>query len=216
MVNRLFLSLLLFLLLVPLVLQGQSDSSGVAYRKLGVNWNNNVPFLSYSARDFVNDFVVRRFQSGLPQSVITRTYAYSDKGHSPVSVSIRSCRVTYDLWEERYHVRIRTEKRSAYQSLQSLETVKRTCLVFIKDRIGHPSHYRGLRGSSIYFAVIVELNAISDRTVERMRRWLARSEEGSTMTGGAFFGSFVSIFVNRRIGSAERILRFRSPLHRVP
>jgi len=94
--------------------------------------------------------------------------------------------------------------------------VKKTCLVFIKDRIGRPQNYRNFRGASIYFAVIVELNAISDSTVERMRRWLARSEEGSKMTGGAFFGSFVSIFVNRRIGSAERVLRFRSPLHRVP
>ena len=28
--------------------------------------------------------------------------------------------------------------------------------------------------------------------------------------GEAFFGSFVSLFVNRRIGSAERVLRFRS------
>jgi hypothetical protein len=216
MVNRLFLLLLLFFLLGPLVLQGQAGSSGVAYRKLGVNWKNKVPFLSYSARDFVNPFVVKRLQSGLPQSVITRTYAYSDRDHSPVAISIRSCRITFDLWEERYHVQIRTEKRSAYQSIKSLETVKRTCLVFINDRIGKPSHFHDLRGSWIYFAVIVELNAISDRTVERMRRWLARSEEGSKMTGGAFFGSFVSIFVNRRIGSSERILRFRSPLHRVP
>jgi hypothetical protein len=124
--------------------------------------------------------------------------------------------VTYDLWEESYHVQIKTEKRSVYQSIKSLETVKRTCLVFIRDRIGYRFNYQHLRGSPVYFAVIVELNAISDRTVERMRRWLARSEEGSNMTGGAFFGSFVSIFVNRRIGSAERIVRFRSPLHRVP
>jgi hypothetical protein len=65
MVNRLFLLLLLFFLLGPLVLQGQAGSSGVAYRKLGVNWKNKVPFLSYSARDFVNPFVVKRLQSGL-------------------------------------------------------------------------------------------------------------------------------------------------------
>lgn len=216
MVNRLFLSLILSLLLVPVALQGQSGSSGVAYRKLGVNWRNAVPLLSYSARDFVNTFVKKRLQSGLPQSIVTRTFAYADNGKTPVAVSIRSCRVTYDLWEERYHVKIRTEKRSTYQSINSLETINRTCLVFIKDRIGRPADYRNLRGSSIYFAVIVELNAISDRTVERMRRWLAHSEEGSKMTSGAFFGSFVSIFVNRRIGSAERSIRFRSPLHRVP
>jgi len=216
MVKRLFLLPFLFSLLVPFALQGQSVSSAITYRKLGVNWKHDVPFVSYSARDFVNSFVVKRLQSGLPQSVVTRTYAYSDKARSPVAVSIRSCRVTYDLWEESYHVRIRTEKRTVYRSIKSLETLKRTCLVFINDRIGRPGNYRNLRDSPIYFAVIVELNAISDRTVERIRRWLARSEEGSKMTGGAFFGSFVSIFVNRQIGSAERILRFRSPLHRVP
>jgi len=216
MVNRLFPLLLLFFLLAPLALRGQSRSSAIAYRKLGVNWKNDVPYLSYSARDFVNAFVVRRFQSGLPQSVTTRTYAYSTMDRSPVAVSLRTCRVTYDLWEESYHIQIKTNKRSVYRSMNSLEAVKKTCLVFIKDRIGRPQNYRNFRGASIYFAVIVELNAISDSTVERMRRWLARSEEGSKMTGGAFFGSFVSIFVNRRIGSAERVLRFRSPLHRVP
>lgn len=216
MVNRLFLLFLLTFLIGPVALQGQSGSSAIASRKLGVNWKNEVPYLSYSARDFVNSFVVKRLQSGLPQSVVTRAYAYPTKGRSPVAVSLRTCRITYDLWEESYQVQIRTENRSTYRSINSLEAVKRTCFVFIKDRIGYPSNYRILRGSLIYFAVIIELNAISDRTVERMRRWLARSEEGSKMTGGAFFGSFVSIFVNRRIGSAERVLRLRSPQHRVP
>lgn len=216
MVKRSFLLLFLSILLVPFALQGQSHSRAISYRKLGVNWKNDIPYLSYSARDFVNSFVVRRFQSGLPQSVTVRTYAYPTKGRSPVAISLRTCRVTYDLWEESYHVQIKAENRNVYRSMNSLDAVKRTCLVFLKDRIGRASNYRNLRGSSIYFAVIVELNAISDDTVERMRRWLARSEEGSKMSSGAFFGSFVSIFVNRRIGSAERILRFRSPLHRVP
>ncbi|MBN1652791.1 MAG: hypothetical protein JXA30_03360 [Deltaproteobacteria bacterium] len=185
-------------------------------RKLGVNWINDTPALSFSARDFVNEFVRKRLQSGLPQNLAIRTYAYPEKGGSPAAIAVRSCRVIYDLWEETYHVQIKSEKRSSYHTLKRFDTVKRACLVYQKETIGKAVNYQRLQNQLIYFAVIVELNAISDDTVERIRRWLARSEEGSKITSGAFFGSFVSIFVNRRIGSAERILRFRSPLHRVP
>jgi hypothetical protein len=57
---------------------------------------------------------------------------------------------------------------------------------------------------------------MSDLTVERIRRWIARSGESGKLTGDGFFGSFVSIFVDRRMGSAERSLRFQSPLMWAP
>jgi hypothetical protein len=210
------LTLLLCLFAGTFSTHAQSTSSDVSIRKLGVNWKDETPYLSFSARDFFNSNLNKQLQSGLPQTIVTTLTGYSENSQTPVVVSIRSCRIIYDLWEEIYRVQIKTENRTTHQSIGSLETVQRVCLVFLNEKIGQPELYRPLKKKFITFAVTVELNAISDKTIESIRRWLAHSEEGSKLTGGAFFGSFVSVFVNRRIGSAERTLRFRSPLYLVP
>jgi hypothetical protein len=210
------LTLLLCLFAGAFSTHAQSTSSDASLRKLGVYWKDGTPYVSFSARDFFNNKLNKQLQSGLPQTIVTTLTGYSENSQTPVVVSIRSCRIVYDLWEEIYRVQIKTENRTTFQSIGSLETVQRVCLVFLNEKIGQPEHYRRLKNKSITFAVTVELNAISDKTIESIRRWLAHSEEGSKLTGGAFFGSFVSIFVNRRIGSAERTLRLRSPLYPVP
>ncbi|MCA9586650.1 MAG: hypothetical protein KC657_14945, partial [Myxococcales bacterium] len=58
--------------------------------------------------------------------------------------------------------------------------------------------------------VIVEVNPVSPKTLEQMRKWVSRPA-GSTGIGpgDALFGSFVGLFV-RQIGNADRTLRFRS------
>ena len=63
--------------------------------------------------------------------------------------------------------------------------------------------------------MIVELNPMSQDTVQRIRRWLAQPN-GNQLDGNAFFGSFVSIFVTRKMGNAEKTLTFRSELFSVP
>jgi hypothetical protein len=57
---------------------------------------------------------------------------------------------------------------------------------------------------------LIELNPLSSSTLARIRRWLARPRGDYNVEGKSFFGSFVSLFVNDRIGAAERVLRLRS------
>jgi len=48
-----------------------------------------------------------------------------------------------------------------------------------------------------------------------VRRWLSQGTGGGLDRGGAFFGSFVSVFVNPKIAEADRVLRLRSqPFYR--
>lgn len=216
MVKRLHLLLFFLVCLVFLQEIGYAQSSKITIRKLGVNWNKRVPSLSFSATDFANDDVHRRLRSGLPQTIITRIYAYSENGYRPLAISVLSCRVIYDLWHDLYRVQVKTERMSYQKSLLLKEDVQRACLMFSKFPLGMPNDYDRVHRKKIYFAVVVELNPISDKTVEQIKRWLARSDERNQLTSGAFFGSFVSIFVDRRIGSAEHSLSFRSPLYRVP
>jgi len=111
---------------------------------------------------------------------------------------------------------LETEHKSSSRTLKSSKEVEKVCLHPHNVLVGDADSYKRYHGKSIYFGVIIEHNPLSEKTVQRIRRWLARSGEGGRLSGEAFFGSFVSVFVNRKIGSAERSIQFRSQSFRVP
>lgn len=197
---------------VPGRAEAQDD---VASRRMGVRWNGRVPHLTFSARDLIDADARRKLESGLPQTLFMRTYAYRVRGRRPIAVNGRSCRVVYDLWEEVYRVQVQTESEDRSSTATSIDQVLRWCLVSRRVAVGTEEDWRDRAGDRVYFAVLVELNPLSPDTVQRIRRWLARPA-GGRVEGEAFFGSFVSLFVNRRIGEAERTVRFRSQTVSVP
>ena len=154
--------------------------------------------------------------SGLPQTIVLRVVAYSD-GSSPKSLAVhlRSCRVVYDLWEELFRVELLSDTGNATFRVRTVEDVLERCVVLRGTTIGVADDYRGRRGRTIHFGAIADLNPLSADTVQRIRRWIARPATDK-VDGDAFFGSFVSLFVNQRIGQAERTVRFRTPKSTVP
>lgn len=202
------------LALLAVLAAGAFAQEGVGSRRMGVRFEGSLPHLSFSARDLVTADVRRKLQSGLPQTIVLRIYAYTDGGRRPITIAPRQCRVVYDLWEEVYRVQIATADGDRSESVATLDAVASKCLVVRNMAVGTAEEYRSRSGQRVYFAVLVELNPLSPDTVQRIRRWLARG--GGRFDNDAFFGSFVSLFVNRRIGEAERTLRFRSQSVEVP
>lgn len=192
-----------------------ASAQNVARRQVGVHWHGGAPSLDFSGLDLADRAVREKLDSGLPQTLLMRVFAYRANGQ-PIAMAPRACRVTYDLWEERYRVQIQERGAERVVSHATLDSVLRSCLVARRFVVGEASQYAPLSGQSIYFAAILELNPLSPDTVQRLRRWLARPAGGTGASSGAFYGSFVSLFVNHRIGSAERTLRFRSQDVRVP
>lgn len=184
-------------------------------RRIGVHWDGMVPELSFSARDLADRDVRKKLQSGLPQVISVRVYAFRDGGRT-VAASLQTCRVVYDLWEEIYRVQVQSAEQDRSVMVPSMKEVLDKCLVTRRLPIGHADNWANRKDEDVYFAVLVEFNPLSQDTVERIRRWLARPAGGGNLEGDAFFGSFVSLFVNRRIGEAERTLRFRSQPVTVP
>lgn len=202
------------LLFVASLWGGVASAQEVPERRVGVQWEGGAPRVHFSAVDLADARVRRKLSSGLPQTLVMRVFGYRTSG-APVAVAVRSCRVTFDLWEEVYRVELRDARRDRDESHRDLDAVLRRCLVADRLAVGTRSDYARLSDENVYFAVLVELNPLSPDTVRRLRRWLARPAGGGRIGGEAFFGSFVSLFVNRQIGSAERTRRFRSQLVRV-
>src|SRR5262249_58019727 len=65
-------------------------------------------------------------------------------------------------------------------------------------------------GDTFELAIRVDLNPVSKETLAEVRRWLSQGTAGGVDRGGAFFGSFVSVFVNPKIAEADRVIRLRS------
>ena len=74
----------------------------------------------------------------------------------------------------------------------------------------------GIPRKDVFVLVMdIELNPVSKETLAQVRRWLSQGTGGGLDRGGAFFGSFVSVFVNPKIAEADRVLRIRSqPFYR--
>jgi len=181
----------------------------VGTRTMGVTFHEGAPDVSFSAADFADGAVRRQLSHGLLQTIVMRTYAYGGDGTTPIALAIRSCHVVYDIWADRYSVDVRTESSDRSLSLASIEGVIDTCLVADHVVVGDAAAWRARHGEHVTFGVVVELNPVTPDMVQRIRGWLARPEGGAA-PDDAFFGSFVSLFVTRQIGDAERTLRFRS------
>lgn len=190
------------------------EPAAVPVRAMSVMFRD-VPALTFTARDFVDPEVVKKLQSGLPQTLTTRMYMYHERDRDPVAVAALSCRVVYDLWEGVFRIERQTETTDRTTSVRSLDGVITQCLNVQAHPIGTPQAYARMRGAQIYFAVVTELNPLSQDAVQRIRRWLARPT-GSELNGNAFFGSFVSIFVSRKLGAADKVSSFRSVPFGVP
>jgi hypothetical protein len=168
--------------------------------------------VSLSFTDMADKKLLAKLKSGLPQTITASVLVYPERGKQPLAATVHSCRVVYDLWEAKYRVHVQDAKRDALHVDATAQQVVQRC--FSLSNLAVPGT-AALRGKRVYAAAVVEINPMSRQTVKRIRRWLAKPS-GDGLGGDAFFGSFVSIFVGRDLGTAERTRAFRTELLRMP
>jgi len=182
---------------------------GVLTRTMGIVFRSGTPYLYYSARDLINAQAEKKLDSGLPQRIVVQHFAYVRRRSEPVAVSATHCKVVYDLWQAAYRVEYESVGGTIRNhTLATRAEVLDLCLVLRNQRLGDPHDYVGHQ--RMHVASLIELNPLSSSTIARIRRWLSRPRGEYNLENRSFFGSFVSLFVNDRIGTAERTLRLRS------
>lgn len=163
---------------------------------------------SFSFRDLVDKAMAEKLSSGLPTVLAMRAYVLREGEANPVALAVRTCRVSYDLWDEVYRLKIAALGGERDSAALNLEGVLRQCA----EARDLPVADRALlsAGRQHFLGVIVEVNPVSPQMLAQLRQWVARPA-GSTGIGpgDALFGSFVSLFV-RQIGTADKTLRFRT------
>jgi uncharacterized protein DUF4390 len=153
--------------------------------------------------------------TGIPSSVVIRVQITPRDADTPVAEQLIQRSVVYDVWDEIYTLRIdqpggrktikvkfRAEALKWLTSIEDLPVARLAVLPV--DQV-------------FVLKMVVELNPVSKETLAEVRRWLSQGNGGGLDRGGAFFGSFVSVFYNPKIADADRVLRIRSqPFYRAP
>lgn len=153
--------------------------------------------------------------TGIPSTVVIRIQITPRDGDDPVAEQLIQRSVVYDVWDEVYILRLdepggaRTfqvkPRAYALKWLTAIEDLPVARLAVLPV------------GQVFVLKMVVELNPVSKQTLAEVRRWLSQGNGGGLDRGGAFFGSFVSVFYNPKIADADRVLRIRSqPFYRAP
>jgi hypothetical protein len=172
-------------------------------------WDHNLLRASFSYRDVLSDpLLANKLSNGLKTVIAMRAYVYREKQDTPVALTVRSCEVAYDLWEEVYRVHVDDPESKRDQAVLDVKGVLRLCT----EVQNLPVVGRALltAGESYFLGVVVEVNPVSQDMLDQMRRWMSRPT-GSTGIAptDALFGGFVQLFV-RQIASSDKTLTFRT------
>lgn len=153
--------------------------------------------------------------SGLSSQIVIRMTITPSDSDTAVAEYLVERKVLYNVWSETYvlgveqpgvpdakfQVKYRAEALRWATSIQGL--------AIARAQLFPP-------GKEFVLKMVVELNPVSAETRAEVQRWLRQGNGGGIDRGGAFFGSFVSVFYNPKIAQADRVLRIRSqPFYRV-
>lgn len=179
-------------------------------RPVAFEWNESQQLLygSVNFRDVVDENVKKKLTRGLPTTIALTATLFRSGSQQPVATTAQSCKVTWHVWEEAYKIELVRPGSSQVRWTTTLEGVLRRCaearslLVATSEQVAV--------GTAVYLRAKVQVNPLSPKLLEKIKRWVSRPSATDTAgPGDALFGTFTGLFL-QRIGDAERELKFSS------
>ena len=146
--------------------------------------------------------------TGIPSTVVIRLQITTHDADTPVAEQLIKRSVVYDVWDEIYTLRL--EEPGNSRTLKVKYRAEALKWLTAMDSVPIAKLSVLPVGQVFVLKMVVELNPVSKETLAEVRRWLSQGSSGGLDRGGAFFGSFVSVFYNPKIADADRTLRIRS------
>ncbi len=178
-------------------------------RRIGLTQINKQLMASFTFRDAFPQSIQKQLNSGLKTSILVQISLEIQHSNNPISYWARTIEVTYDLWEEKYHV-VREDPSGRSRAIA---TTKELAIKLASELNNtHIANVKSLPLNVYRLRVKIETNPVSKEMLKKIRYWLARSQ-GKGGTGSApsnYFGSFVGSLVDARIGKADHSIEFVS------
>ena len=185
----------------------------IPQRTTGVVVKHGQLLLSVGLQDLFGSTERQHLTSGFSSRILIRIALQdaSSEAREPVALGIQRAEIVYDIWDEKFSVRVTRGLGSELRALapNADEAIWRAT-VLSQFPIADLARLRP--GGRYVVLVRGDLNPISEDLLADVRRWLVQPSRGQRRlsAGDSFFGSFVSIFVNPRIEDSERQVRFVS------
>ena len=193
----------------PLLAEPPKTPATLPSRNAEVTLEGKHVLLGVSFRDVVDAEIAKKLASGLPTVIVLRAWLFRDGGSDPVAMTAKTCKIVYDLWDEVYKLQITQPGGQTDSVAVNQEGVLRQCAEAKKLRLVDRSELDN--NTRFFVAALVEVNPLSQETLDRIKRWVTRPNGSqSSSKGDSLFGSFVGLFVTR-INDADRKLSFRTP-----
>jgi hypothetical protein len=223
MIRRVLLSLSLFAVLSTGASPVRADDEGpsapqLPVRKAAITYDNGMLRATVAFRDLLEGELLSKLSSGLPMTIALRSYLLreGDTGASPIALSVRTCRIVYDLWDEVYRIKISSGGVDRDVAALSVEGASRQCLE-LKDAVMFEQKLLKA-DSSFFIGFIAQVNPVSREMQKELRLWVSRPAGVSGIgPSDALFGTFVALFTKKLgEGTAARTLRFRTSAFTAP
>ncbi len=196
------------------VARADDDDDELKFQKMRFIERGDVLTVTTSVSKLFDTEAYAELTTGFTSTVVVRMYVYPKDSQEPISFVLLERKALFNVWDEEFEIRISQpgtkpaivkEKRQS-DALKLLTNIEDVPIAQLADL---PLEQQFL------LAMQVELNPVSKETLAEVRRWLTQGTGGGIDRGGAFFGSFVSVFVNPKIPEADRTLRLQSqPFYR--
>jgi hypothetical protein len=182
-------------------------------RLTGVERVRGKLLIDVGLQDLITGADRQRLTSGFATRVLIRVYLHQEGVPDPVAIAFQRAEIVYDLWDERFRVRMARDSSpdTTSEARSADDAIARACVLW---RFPVADLARLQPGARYFVAVRADLNPISEELMADVRRWLVQPPRGQRRAGAgdSVFGSFVSIFVNPRVEDSERQLRFLSQI----
>lgn len=165
-------------------------------------------YIDIGFRDVLDAGIRNKLSRGLPTTIVLTATIQRMGSGEPLSTTAQTCRVTWHVWEEAYHVEIIRPGASQVRWTTTLEGVLRRCAEARRLLAGDASQIPA--GAALYARGSIQINPVSPEVLQKLKRWVMRpSSTGTAAPGDALFSTFAGLFL-QRIGDAEREVRFQT------
>ncbi len=181
------------------------------YKKAGFVEFKGIIYMSVGFPGLFNRKLKKQIKSGFVQTIVVELTVRDAVTNKRMAETLWTCTVVYDLWEDRYLIRIADAARRETHRVKTLKeaivrstSIERLPLIKAKKIEKSRQYYVGMR---------LLYNPMSRDLMRKVKKWLKTPRTGGhdrLLGGSSFFGSSLSFFINPRISPAERTLRVRT------
>ena len=178
-------------------------------RNIGIQSSSNQLATTFSFQDAFNAEFRKKLRSGLPTRIVVQVNLEKKGKSKPIDYWVQSTSIVYDLWEEVFILTVEDDRGRRRAKVKTVEKAEALAGALVRQNVASIDPEMS---GTYRFRVLIETNPVSKEMVDNIRRWLAKPSAGKSgsLTQTNFFGSFVGIFVDRRIGEADRSVAFVS------